>query len=154
MKLIEIENRRCVIGLVRHTIIIPTQSRADREIWSNFPLILKIRHVEHTPQLVAAPWGSKGDPVKRGIREGRFIRSRIVSERKDVVSGLALVQANPPNLHAHLEGVPAVGPGKVIDHSERRSDLDVGIVVVESDEGVRVHRIGKRARLGIVWWWD
>ncbi len=103
MKFVDVENRSAIIGLMRDPVVFPAESQVESEVGSNLPLILEIRHVESAAILVAAPWGGKGNSEKLSVHESRFIAARTVGERKVIVGSLALVQPDPPNLHARLE---------------------------------------------------
>src|ERR1017187_1139278 len=152
MKLGVVEYSSAIVGLGRHPVVFPAESQVEGERRSNFPLVLEIGHVEGAPVLVAAPWGGEGNAVKRSGGQGRFKITGILSERKVVVGSLALVQPNPTNLHAGLECVSTMRPDQVIDDPVSGSNLNVGIVVVEPDEGVGAYRIGESARLRIMKW--
>src|SRR5271165_3416713 len=152
MKLADVENRSAIVSLGRNAVVFPADSQVESQGWGNLPLILEIGHVESAPKLVAAPWGGKRNPVQRSVREARFKATRVVSERQVVVGGLALVEPNPANLHAGLEGMSAMRPNQVVHNSECGSNLDVGVVVIEGDEGVGAYGIGKNARLWVDKW--
>ena len=61
MKLVEIEYRGPVVGLVSHSVVFPAQSQVQREIGSNFPFVLEVGHVKCAAQPMAAPRRGEGD---------------------------------------------------------------------------------------------
>src|SRR5580700_851717 len=59
VKFIQIEDRSPVGRFVSHAIVFPAEPGSDRECWSHFPFILKVRHVESAAETVATPGGDK-----------------------------------------------------------------------------------------------
>src|ERR1039458_2822270 len=96
---------------------------------------------------MAAPRSDVGDVGKHGIRH--IIRA---GKTQGVIRGLPLIQPYPADFHARFEGMPAVGPGQVIDHSVGCADFNVRRVVVESYEVTGAYRKRKGAGLRIVEW--
>src|ERR1022692_578826 len=97
---------------------------------------------------MAAPGSVEGNVRKRRVYHVIF-----ASEGERVVRGLPLIEPDPAYLHAHFEGVPAVGPGQVINQTIGCANFDVGGIVVEPDETIaRVDGKCKRTRLRIVEW--
>ena len=50
---------------------------------------------------------------------------------KDIIGGFALIQSNPADLHSRLEGVAAVNPSQVVDHSVGRAHFVICIDIVD-----------------------
>src|SRR4029077_11630473 len=145
MELIEVKYGRGVVRLVGDSIVFPAEAGTQSERRRSLPFILEIRHVESAAILVAAPGRGEIYLIDLAIQ---YVRQIVEAER--VACGLALIQTDAADLHARLEGVPAVDPGQVIDHSVSRSHFFVRLVVVDRLEIQHVHLVGNHARLRIV----
>src|SRR5580658_7043567 len=110
VKLIEVEYGGGVVRLVGDAIVFVAYSQVNGQRRINLPLILKIRHVEGAPQLMATPG--------RKVSQRAELRSDhgvvIAGKHKAVVVGLALIEAYSADFHSHLKSVASVRVREVI----------------------------------------
>ena len=149
MKLIQVEDGCAIRRLVSHAVIFPAKACGEGQGGCRLPLILKIRHVERTPQSMATPWSDEADSCQLSVYE-RLISSTVVRKTKDIVCRLSLVESDPADFHAHLEVVSAPSPRQVINYPEGCANFDVSGVVVKSDECIRANREWQSAGLGVM----
>ena len=69
VELIEIEDGSPVIGLVRDTVVFPTQTKVEGQVWIDLPFVLKIGKVKCAAILVTAPRRVVGELTKLSVDE-------------------------------------------------------------------------------------
>src|SRR5579864_7665100 len=128
-----------------NSVVLPAHSCGKSERRGCFPLILEIGHIERASKAMAAPRRDEANVRERGRRH-----VILTGKTECVIRGLSLIEPNSPDLHACLEGVTAMGPDHVVDHSVRGANLNIRRIVIEANEITCTYRKGERARLGIV----
>ena len=83
MKLVDVENRGAIVGLVRHSVVFPAQPEIQSEIRSDLPLILEIRHIERAPIFMAAPGSGKGNLVKGSVHEACVSGAAVIRKSRE-----------------------------------------------------------------------
>src|SRR6266478_2508587 len=139
VELVEVKHRGAVGRFAGDAVIVPAKARVDRESGGYFPFVLEVRHVETTAKPVAAP---RCNEVQS--RQLRPYEAIVSAEIEVVIRGLSLIEANPADLNTHFEGVRAVGPSEVVDHTVGGANFNVGRLVGNTREIVGVYGEGQR----------
>lgn len=147
VELIEIEDGSPVIGLARDTVIFPTETKVEGQVWIDLPFVLKIGKVKCAAILVTAPRRVVGELTKLSVDEISVGGTGTIGEVDGVVCSFALVEANPADFHAGFEGVSAMDPGQIVDDAVGGADFVIRIVVVEGSPVIETD--GKREDAGL-----
>ncbi len=133
-------------NLVRHRIVLIAQPQVQCEIRGDLEFVLCVARGEGAPVADHA-LALQISGRRRGVVDE--ILGRVVAEGGCGQGVAGVVQADAPDVHAELEGMPAADHGEVIDVGEGGADLGIERGVAYAVEGAGAHG-DRRSAIGPV----